>query len=99
MKHFPTPVKLFVNLFLNIFTSCLTPFTAENARRCRRGAHYIDSKPPVNTLRTLFLTTQEKHLIDRLVHHFKNIQFTYTNRALETNRISLTGFQQRTSQG
>jgi len=42
MKHFPTPVKLFVNLFFNIFTSCLTPNTAEKARRCRRGAHYID---------------------------------------------------------
>jgi len=54
MKHFPTPVKLFVNLFFNQLTSCLTSCTAENTRRCRRGAHYIDSKTTVNTPHQFF---------------------------------------------
>ena len=87
MKHFPTPVKLFVNLFFNQLTLRLTSCTAENTRRCRRGAHYIDSKTLVNTL-LKFLFKNRFYSNYLFVHHFEDVDLSHTDRTLETNRIT-----------
>ncbi len=94
MKHFPTPVKLFVNLFFNQLTHRLTPCTAENTRRCRRGAHYIDSKPAVNTLlKFLFKNRFCSNYL--FVYHFDDVDLPHSDRTLETNRITFPILDQR----
>jgi hypothetical protein len=49
MKNFLTSVKRFSTLFSSTPLHFLSPPTAGNTRRCRRGAHYIDPITPVNT--------------------------------------------------
>ena len=60
MKHFTTSVKNFSKLFFNISKLLNPPHIAGNARRCRRGAHYIDNKPTVNTLTKKIFSAKKK---------------------------------------